>query len=319
MISKDKLSELYNNTLKQKLSGLEKNRKRVKTMQITTFILLFVSIIVLVVFAYPIEHSAHSKIIFGGLFSLLFIGVIFIFIDIRQERKYREHYKKEVFKEVVHSYNPNWKYNYDHAILQDEYIASKLFKRKYNLYQGGDYVEGEIGSARFMSSELKTKYRTMSYEKDGKRLYVWHTIFKGLFLNAKIAGNFKGENFIIPSNDEHFSKKSINKAQNDLNEIEFENMGNKNNLKILSTDEESAREIFTPRILEIIMMFYNKHNKPLYFSFIGSDIYCALGLKKNLFEPRIFKSLLKYNDVELVYHFFELQEEIIGELQHTLR
>jgi hypothetical protein len=319
MISKDKLSELYNNKLKQRLSGLEKNRKRVKTMQITTFILLFISIIVLVVFAYPIEHSAHAKVIFSGLFSMVFIGVLFIFIDIRQERKYREYYKKEVFKEVVHIFNPNWKYDYEHCILQNEYLNSNLFKHKYNLYTGGDYVAGQLGNASFRCSELKTKYNTLSYEKDGKRLYVWHTIFKGLFLHVKLEGNIKGETYLSPPESKDLSNGLIHSKKKDekVTVLRFENADFENAFTVHSTNEVQARSVITPRFIDAIMKFYNKYKYPLHLSIIGSNIYCAVSLKKDLFEPRVFKSLLNYNDVELVYNFFEMNETIIEEAKRS--
>ncbi|MCF8363440.1 MAG: DUF3137 domain-containing protein [Prolixibacteraceae bacterium] len=317
MISKDKLSELYNNQLKQRLSDLEKNRKRVKTMQITTFIVLFISIIVLVVFAYPIEHSAHAKIIFSGLFLMVFIGVLFIFIDIKQERKYREYYKKEVFKEVIHAIKPDWRYEFDHCVLQDEYLNSNLFNHKYNLYQGGDYVEGQLGHAHIKCSELKTKYKTVDYDKNGKRLYVWHTIFNGLFLHAQTSQNIKGETHIIPVNLANDKIDSKLKNQNEIN-LNSENTDYKKAFKIYSTDEEQARAVITPQLLELLMKFYGKHKYPLYFSFTGSNIYCALSLKKDLFEPRIFKSLLNYNDVALVYHLFEMNEEVIKEVKKSL-
>jgi len=50
------------------------------------------------------------------------------------------------------------------------------------------------------------------------------------------------------------------------------------------------------------MEFKKKTRRDIYLSFLGSSVYIAVSFAKDLFEPRIFKTLL---DFEVVQEYFE--------------
>ncbi len=57
----------------------------------------------------------------------------------------------------------------------------------------------------------------------------------------------------------------------------------------------------------------------MYFSFIGERVYCGVDFNKGLFEPRIRKSGVNFDDIEEMYHLFGLIETIITEMNLNTR
>ncbi|MHC4388157.1 MAG: DUF3137 domain-containing protein, partial [Planctomycetota bacterium] len=55
--------------------------------------------------------------------------------------------------------------------------------------------------------------------------------------------------------------------------------------------------------------FKRKTNRPVYLSFVGSKVFVAVSYTKNLFEPRLFRTIL---DFELVQEYFEDLQLAIG-------
>jgi len=122
----------------------------------------------------------------GGLVILLCIAAIAIsvyFYTIKKDR-YTKDFKETVIKEIITYLLPGVQYKPDEVIAKQEYKYSGLFRRKYDYYDGDDYMEGIYKNVAFRCSELHTQYEKFSGVIGGSRSV---TIFKGL-LQELISG-----------------------------------------------------------------------------------------------------------------------------------
>jgi len=101
--------------------------------------------------------------------------------------------------------------------------------------------------------------------------------------------------------------------------VQLENVEFEKAFVVHSTDQIEARYILTPSILETMLRIKQQINCEVHFSFVGSRVYCALSIRRNLFEPRVFGPLADIKDVKNMYQLFEINKLIIQELNLNTR
>ncbi|MBN1769344.1 MAG: DUF3137 domain-containing protein [Prolixibacteraceae bacterium] len=327
MIKKEELQSLYNNELKDKLAGLEVLRKSVAKRTLGGIALIALPIIIgIAVFVYLDSNNSVSmdglvKVLPFIVIALVITGIVLLILNIKKKKEYRRRYKNEVVSEVVRAIDSEWNYAPEDCISQSEYYSSDLFRKNFDRYKGDDLISGTIEKTDFRCSELHTEYKEVTHDKDGKRQEHWVTIFKGLFFHADFNKEIRANTYIEPDTAEKLLGKFGQKFQMSskgklvkLENIEFEKI-----FAVFSTDQTEARYILTPAIMEALVNIYKQYKRRMHLSFIGSRVYVAMSFKKDLFEPKIFSSGVKYEDVEFMYNLFMVNATIIHELNLNTR
>jgi len=80
-----------------------------------------------------------------------------------------------------------------------------------------------------------------------------------------------------------------------------------------------ARYILSPSLMQRIVEFKRKWNTKVYLSFRDSKVYIAIKMDKNLFETRLFKSIVDYNFIEENIRFLILLTGIVDDLNLNTR
>lgn len=93
----------------------------------------------------------------------------------------------------------------------------------------------------------------------------------------------------------------------------------KNNLWFTVLDEVEARYILSPSFMEQIMAFKNKTNAKIQFSFVGNNIYMAMPMKENLFEPSLRKTVMNFEDIKSYYSQLQFCVSIVDALNLNTR
>ena len=321
MIGKEELKALYNNELKEKLSGLEGIRKTIKRNQIFAVLLFILTFILFVPVTAAFENNSFQALPFLILAPLAILGIVLLVIAYKKKKKYRVRFKNEVVSEIIKAIDPSWKYDANQCISNHEYNQSDIFRQSLDRYSGDDFISGTMDKTDFRCSELHTQYKTVSTDKDGNKTETWHTVFKGLFFHADFNKEIKGKTYIEPDTAERLLGKfgqGLQKSQKGklvkLENPEFEKI-----FAVYATDQIEARYILTPTIMEALVSIYKKYKRKMYLSFIGSRVYVAMSFKQDLFEPKIFKSGVRFNDVEFMYNLFLMNATIIQELNLNTR
>ncbi|MEI6089218.1 MAG: DUF3137 domain-containing protein [bacterium] len=313
----NKINELFQTQLKDRLKGLEKLRISV----ILFTMLLVLAIVVFIVVGYLLSEVNNTVLyIWIGIF-VLSIGLFGNLISKRKKAYYHQ-YKATVVAEIIRLIDPTWVYHYDQCIGRTDYHQSELFRQECDRYMGDDFVYGNIDKTDFQFSELHTQYKTYSTDSQGRRHEQWVTIFKGIFMHADFNKFIGGKTFVQPDKAERlfgklgqmFQKISSKGELIKLENPEFEKM-----FVVHGSDQIESRYILTPTMMEAMVAIQKKYSRPISYSFIGSRVYLAMSFTKDLFEPRIMSSGVKITDIQEMYDLFKIIEVIIKEMNLNTR
>ena len=88
---------------------------------------------------------------------------------------------------------------------------------------------------------------------------------------------------------------------------------------VYGTDQIEARYILSPALMERILLFGRKAGKKIYLSFLGSKVFAAIPVQENMFEPKVFSSVLDFNVIAEYYAQLQLGVGIVDELNLNTR
>jgi len=319
MKSIEELRALYENELKDKLRLLEKKRLKVRNKFI---ILIAVVIVAVACFVFASEQHGLSFLNYIGVLAIIGLIVLFVIAN-KAKGEYRKAFKENVVRAIVNLINTEWSYNPDGCISSEEYTRSKLFTKRYDRYKGDDLVTGAIDKTDFRVSELHTEYKTETRDSKGNTKTTWHTIFKGLFAHLDFNKEIKGETLVLPDTAErlfgNFGKKLQSWTSGSRELIKMENREFEKLFVVYGTDQIEARYILTPAMMEAMIRIVEVYGKQVFFSFIGNRVFFAISIREDLFEPRIFSSGVKFEDIEKMNRHFGIIETLIQELNLNTR
>jgi len=326
MNSTKDLKAIYENGLKQKLTAFEKQRKSVVMFSLFPILALVLSVLTVVLIFTLMGRDIITKnqAGIGTIFVFVFFFSFFWLMGLAQRRraKYAAVYKKEVVSRIISTIDPEWMYIQDSCICEKDYAKSGLFNRAVDIYSGDDLVMGKVGKTSFESSELHTQYTTQSTDSDGDTHTERHGIFKGFFFQSVFNKHFQGQTVVIHGELEevadafhgfkgkHKGKQKFVKLENP----EFDKL-----FTVQSTDQIEARYILTPGLMQALVNIQKKHNNSMRVSFLEDKVYLTISFRKDLFEPRVWKSGTDFSTVEEIWDLFMLNADIINELDLNTR
>ena len=307
----DELKVFYTQELVPELEKLEVIRKAQVKRQLYIIIALVVSIV-------------------GGVATLIpFMVIVFLFVSLilyfvlfgfhRQRFDFKSQYKSTVISKLISFLEPGLTYTSHQYIPQTRYSYSKIFLQSPDIYSGEDLVQGNIEKTAIQFCELHTQDRRT--DSRGRTTYV--TIFKGVFFIADFNKNFSGQTFVLSDFGERFLGffgklfQDINMARPSvvrLEDPEFEKY-----FAVYSTDEVEARYILSTSLMQRLLEFRKKANAAIQLSFIDSNIFLAVPMRQNLFEPKLYQSVMNFNDTEQYYHQLLFCTGIVDELNLNTR
>lgn len=305
------LKEFYDKNLLPDLQNLEEIRlSNLKKMAAWIVPILLGSLILAIL----LKDAGDAA---GFVIFLAFIvsGIIVAYIT----RGYVSNFKQKIIEKIVHFVGPSLNYQPAGYIDSHRYKESRLFLRQHDVYKGDDRVHGKIGATAVDFSELHTQYIT----RDSKGRTSYHTIFKGLFFIGDFNKDFKGRTFVLPDTAESlfggmaklFQSWAVSRPELvKLEDPEFEKL-----FVVYADDQIEARYILSPSLMQRIVDFKKKSGKNIRLSFLNSNVYVAIVYYKNLFEPRIFQTLLDFNPVKEYFEDLQLATGIVEDLSLNLR
>ncbi len=313
------LRKFYETTLINDLKPLEARRKSL----VNKFLIVGAFILGGIVIAFAVIGAAGppSPIIFlfPAILGLILGGIIFSFMS----KGYVQEFKGTIIGKLVNFLDDNLAYSQSACIPQSTYMASKIFTKRPDRYQGDDHVTGKVGATQIEFSELKTEYKTTSTNSKGHTQTHWHTIFKGLFFVADFNKHFACETIVLPDTAQKLFGRLGQKLQSlnvfrgqliKLEDPEFERL-----FVVYGNDQVQARYILSTSLMQRITQFKTKSQRPVYLSFVGSKVFVAVSYTKNLFEPKIFSTLLDFGPIRQYYEDLQLAVGIIEDLNLNTR
>lgn len=302
----ERFLDYYNVSLYPMLKTLEERRlKALGTLKKTAIMLLcFIAILIFLFIHNAYLSPLHTSLILG-IAGLIIFAVIYHYVKVGYTSLFKDH----VIEKIIHFIDPSLIYTKTGFIDEHEYQHSELFLEPYDRFFGQDLVSGSIDSVNVRFCDLHVEKKV--HDKDDKE--VWQDIFQGLFFRADFNKTFHSKVVVLPDIAEHSFgilgswMQGMNRQRGELiklDHVEFEKL-----FVVYGSDQIESRYILSHALMEKIVQFRTKIDKPLYLSFVDSSMFLALHYTKPLFEPILLRSLLDFDSIK---DYFERLSMIIG-------
>jgi hypothetical protein len=311
MASVNDLTDFYYNELYPELKGLEEERKQLKSRVLTVFgliALITVSIALLLT-----KNAGFSDIVFFILFAGFALGGVVYKLLIKD---YTSGFKLKIIRPLIKAISNDLHYAPLYHVSETLFSHSRLFTQSVDRFRGNDHVKGDIDGIPFEFSDLHAEHKT----KDSKGRTSWHTIFQGLFIVAEFNKHFKGNTVVVPDTAEStFGSlignwmQSNNYSRSDL--IKMDDPSFEKEFAVYGTDQIEARYILTHAMMKRLMDLRKRAGEKIYVSFHGTHIYIAIDYRDDLFEPKLFSSLLDFKAAMAYIQTLHMATGIIKELK----
>ncbi|MBW4641555.1 MAG: DUF3137 domain-containing protein [Goleter apudmare HA4340-LM2] len=140
------------------------------------------------------------------------------------------------------------------------------------------------------------------------------TIFKGLFFQADYNKSSTNKTLIVPNtldvNMHILNKRQIIK----LEDPEFSKF-----FTVYGDDQVAARYILSTNLMEKLVKFRKKAGRKLHVSFVDNMIYIAIEYAEDIFEPRLYKTMLSFSPMREYFENIQLMLGIVEDLNLNRR
>ena len=309
----DELKAFYTNELSADLQQLDRKRKQV--MRNMFIAIGVIALLGLIAFGAIASSGGPPQILFFFLIGGVVLTVIvFYFIG----KGYKAEFKQRIIGKIVRFVEPGLSYHPQETINEHTFKSSKLFTHRIDRYKGEDLVQGTVGKTHITFSELHAEYKSGS----GKNTS-WHTIFKGLFFIADFNKDFHSQTLVLPDSAEKLfgsfgnMLQSWNIGRPDL--VKLEDPEFEREFVVYGNDQVESRYILSTSLMQRILDFKRKTGSKIYLSFTGSNVFVAVPMNKNMFEPKYLSNIADFGPVFDYYRDLMFAAGIVDDLNLNTR
>lgn len=320
MRSFEEFEHYYNQTLFREMELLDarrkKTQKRLWSIIALTALGMAISIL-LAAFVIDPGRDLHFLLIAVVPLLVLMAGVI-AWSTWGRDKNFIADFKREVIEKIIHFISPELSYQPTNFIGVDSFERSRLFLTNIDRYHGDDYVFGKIDKTQFWFSEIKAEYRTTGSKGETH----WQILFKGLFFVADFNKHFEGTTVVLPNRLGNSAiAKVLQKANLARREklVQLEDPEFNKYFVVYGDDQVVSRYVLSTSLMQRLVDFRKKSDKPIYVSFVNSFMYLAIEYTKDLFEPSMFRSLTKFDTVKPYFEEIRLATGIVEDLNLNTR
>ena len=303
--------EFYDTKLLPDLKELDLERKKVDSR----VLIIGLIALILIISIGRIFHGSGT-----GYFQILMVVIAFIAIGV-VSKKYRHNFKTKIIQKITAFVDDSLVYSPEGYVTREEFTNSGIFQKYCNRYKGEDHFKGTLGKTDVEFSEIVGKHVTSSGSGSNRKEHQ-SIVFKGVFFVADFNKDFKGHTIVLPDTAERMLGKfgqSLQSMSSRGELIKLEDPEFEKEFCVYSNDQVEARYILSPSLMKRIVDFKRKWNAKVYLSFRHSKVYIAIKTNKNLFETRLFKSIVDYNFMEENIRYLILLTGIVEDLNLNTR
>ena len=205
--------------------------------------------------------------------------------------RFRDRFKRDLVGRLIAAFDPRLSYSPDDAISQQEFERAGLV-REYPVsdYGGEDLISGRIGATDIRFSEISATYTSDRSRRSKRR-----TLFSGVLFCADFNKHFSGSTYVLPDRAQKLfgglgqSMQGMRSTYGTL--VKLEDPEFERYFVVYATNQIEARYILSSALMERLSDFRRKHGHPMRIGFVDTHVYLGIQLKRNLFEPRLFRTL----------------------------
>lgn len=325
MPTPEKFRRFYDAELVPHLASLEVLRKSIYAGMVVFAIVFFASVFTSVYYfggfnEFSLNNHTNKDFIVS-LLVLVFWAVVGVLVYKKLFDKklaeIREQFKRSVIVKIVEFVDPEMEYSEHMMISEDEYIDSKIFPIRPQVFRGEDYVVGSEGEVSYKFSELRAR----NYLKDHRGRKAFLTMFHGLFFIAEFKESFGSETIVLPDTAQKvfggFGEfiQTHNIFRDHLIKVDDPEFGKE--FVVYGDDVEGSKKVLTSALMKRITEFKKTSGHKVYLSFVGNRMNVAIPLLQDLFEPPVFGSMLHFDTIFENYRYLKLSRGLLKDLSPT--
>ncbi|NNC83271.1 MAG: DUF3137 domain-containing protein [Flavobacteriales bacterium] len=258
-----------------------------------------------------------------GIQSLILAGItgigLFTWFKTKASREYRSEFKNRIIRAILRHIDKELRYSGYGSIKKSEFISCGIYTERPDRYRGEDLFSGQLDQTEFAFSEVHSQV----YREDSKGRKQLQTQFKGLFFRADLNKFTQHRTVIVPDLAERFlgnmgqQLQKLNFTRDEL--VQMENVDFEKRFAVYSSDQVEARYILSPKLMERIFLYAEKHEVSPSLSFKDSKVYVAIPISKEFFEPSIFRSIIDKEATREYHDDMMLAISLVEELDLNTR
>lgn len=210
-------------------------------------------------------------------------------------KKYRSRFKSEVIFPLIKQVSCNLQYRPDEGVKGKEFRESGLYPEAISCTTSEDLIYGKHMGIEFRFSEMLVQHESYNYSQN-RASKKSKTVFNGIFMVADTLQTYNGRHIIIKKSENRGILSQIGDYW-EMTEKKFgeayligdENFDN--SYKFYSNNREEAIQLISPMLKAKLMYFATIADRDFRLSFAGSNLYIAIQMDGNLFEPALFKPI----------------------------
>lgn len=237
---------------------------------------------------------------------------------------YRREYKSQVMPKIVKYIDEGLEYEFKKKISFEDFKKSALFLSRIDVYAGEDHVSGKVGKTQVEFSEVHAQEKRETTDSRGHRHTHYVNVFKGIFFIADFNKSFKQQTLVLPDTAEKMFGKTIGGFLQSKNIsrpplVKMEDPEFEKDFVVYGKDQIEARYLLSTSLMQRITEFKKKTGKTIHLSFTQDKLMVAIPYGKDQFEPRLFRSIIDYEQIREFYDVFALVVGVVEDLNLNTR
>jgi hypothetical protein len=259
----------------------------------------------------------------GGVVLWMFLGggdprfpgviafLVYAFFANRARKELASSYKSIVVRRIVGALGRGLSYKPTSSLTRAQFDSMDLFKEPPNTWKSEDEVAGRKNEVRFSLHEVLSKRRQRSNRsrvafgafglvalgvraalKGGSAAIDNESaiIFRGVIVKLDFNKNFTGHTVVVPENESKilgglFGESSTRKRKEI---VRLENPDFENQFSVYSTNDQEARYLLTPKLMELVMEAQALFGGQMRLCFAYNSLFVAVPQDKDRFEVALF-------------------------------
>lgn len=236
------------------------------------------------------------------------IGIVVVivgFVTRRAQQSLKKTYKHIVVQRVVKAIGQGLTYRPDSTLTKQDFNDMHLFDRSAEKWTSEDEVCGRKNAVSYSLHECHAWYEVHS-NKRRRRI----TIFRGVIVRLDFNKNFLGHTVVVTESTGKILGGLFGDAESRKGKriVRLENVDFEKQFTAYSTDDQEARYILTPKLMELMMeaqALLGAHGD-LRFSFHDNSMFVTVPEPNDRFEASLFGAKVT-------------PESVMGDLAETVR
>lgn len=218
-------------------------------------------------------------------FAIAFVPTSLVYGHARKQLK--DLYKNIVVKRIVSAIGTELVYSPFSSFTEAQFNAMDLFNKRAEDLNSEDQVTGHTEVVPFWVHEVKA-----TREEGSGRNRRTVVIFKGLIAELDFNKNFQGHTVIVPESEAQILLglfgESESRGQKEI--VRLENPEFTKKCAVYSTNDQEARYIITPKLMELILRAQIVLDAPLRLCFLNKSLFVVVPQSRDNFEVAMFGS-----------------------------